>query len=92
MALEFGLWDHFEQQDPQRVPLTQQYRERIELIQAAERVGFSRYHVAEHHLTPLDMAPSPNVFLAAVAQHTSTIRLGSMVLCLLLYHPVRLLQ
>jgi alkanesulfonate monooxygenase SsuD/methylene tetrahydromethanopterin reductase-like flavin-dependent oxidoreductase (luciferase family) len=92
MHLEFGLWDHFEQQDPQRVPLTQQYEERIELILEAEKLGFSRYHVAEHHLTPLDMAPSPNVFLAAVARQTSRIRLGSMVLCLPLHHPVRLLQ
>ena len=92
MALEFGVWDHFEQQDPQRVPLTQQYEERIEYVVEAERLGFGRYHVAEHHLTPLDMAPSPTVFLAAVARHTSRIRLGSMVLCLPLYHPVRLIQ
>jgi alkanesulfonate monooxygenase SsuD/methylene tetrahydromethanopterin reductase-like flavin-dependent oxidoreductase (luciferase family) len=92
MGLEFGIWDHFEQQDPERLPLTQQYEERIQLIVEAERLGFSRYHVAEHHLTPLDMAPSPNVFLAAVARQTSRIRLGSMVLCLPLYHPVRLIQ
>jgi Luciferase-like monooxygenase len=77
MALEFGIWDHFEQQNG--VPLSQQYEERIQLIVQAERYGFSRYHVAEHHLTPLDMAPSPTVFLAAVAQRTSRIRLGSMV-------------
>ena len=92
MALEFGIWDHFEQQDAERVPLTQQYAERLELIVEAERLGFSRYHIAEHHFTPLDMAPSPNVFLAAVARETSRIRLGSMVMCLPLYHPVRLLQ
>ncbi|MBV9173182.1 MAG: LLM class flavin-dependent oxidoreductase [Chloroflexi bacterium] len=91
-TLEFGIWDHFEQQDPERVPLTQQYAERLELIVQAERLGFSRYHIAEHHLTPLDMAPSPNVFLAAVARETTRIRLGSMVMCLPLYHPVRLLQ
>src|SRR5579864_2899422 len=92
MALEFGVWDHFEQQDPDAVPLHQQYEQRIELVVEAERLGFGRYQIAEHHLTPLDMAPSPTVFLAAVARHTSHIRLGSMVLCLPLYHPVRLLQ
>jgi alkanesulfonate monooxygenase SsuD/methylene tetrahydromethanopterin reductase-like flavin-dependent oxidoreductase (luciferase family) len=32
------------------------------------------------------------VFLAALAQHTSRIRIGSMVLCLPLYHPLRLIQ
>src|ERR687885_307643 len=92
MQLEFGVWDHFEQQDPNVVPLQQQYEERIQYVVEAERLGFGRYHVAEHHLTPLDMAPSPTVFLAAVARHTSRIRLGSMVLCLPLYHPVRLIQ
>jgi alkanesulfonate monooxygenase SsuD/methylene tetrahydromethanopterin reductase-like flavin-dependent oxidoreductase (luciferase family) len=88
--VEFGVWDHFERQNG--VPLNQQYEERIQLIMQAERFGFSGYHVAEHHLTPLDMAPSPTVFLAAVAQRTSRIRLGSMVFCLPLYHPVRLIQ
>lgn len=91
-SLEFGVWDHFEQQDPEVVPLQQQYEERIQYVIEAERLGFGRYHVAEHHLTPLDMAASPSVFLAAVARHTSRIRLGSMVLCLPLYHPVRLIQ
>jgi alkanesulfonate monooxygenase SsuD/methylene tetrahydromethanopterin reductase-like flavin-dependent oxidoreductase (luciferase family) len=90
--LEFGVWDHFEQQDPEVVPLQQQYEDRIQYVVEAERLGFGRYHVAEHHLTPLDMAPSPTVFLGAVARHTSRNRLGSMVLCLPLCHPVRLIQ
>jgi alkanesulfonate monooxygenase SsuD/methylene tetrahydromethanopterin reductase-like flavin-dependent oxidoreductase (luciferase family) len=92
MGLEFGIWDHFEQQAPEAVPIGRQYDERIQLIVEAERLGFTRYHVAEHHLTPLNLAPSPTVFLTAVARHTSRIRLGSMVLCLPLYHPVRLIQ
>jgi alkanesulfonate monooxygenase SsuD/methylene tetrahydromethanopterin reductase-like flavin-dependent oxidoreductase (luciferase family) len=90
MALQFGWWDHFEQRTD--IPLAQQYDERIQLIQRAEAYGFYGYHIAEHHFTTLDMAPSPLVFLAAVARHTSTIRLGTMVLCLPLYHPTRLLQ
>ncbi|MBV9323338.1 MAG: LLM class flavin-dependent oxidoreductase [Chloroflexi bacterium] len=90
MTLDFAIWDHFERQDG--IPLNQQYEERIQLIVEAEACGFAGYHVAEHHLTPLDMAPSPTVFLSAVAQRTSRIRLGSMVFCLPLYHPVRLIQ
>jgi alkanesulfonate monooxygenase SsuD/methylene tetrahydromethanopterin reductase-like flavin-dependent oxidoreductase (luciferase family) len=90
LTLEFAIWDHFERQAD--VSLDRQYAERMELVAQAEAYGFSGYHVAEHHLTPLDMAPSPMVYLSALAQHTSRIRLGSMVLCLPLYHPVRLLQ
>jgi alkanesulfonate monooxygenase SsuD/methylene tetrahydromethanopterin reductase-like flavin-dependent oxidoreductase (luciferase family) len=90
LTLEFAIWDHFERQAD--VPLDRQYAERMQLVAQAEAYGFSGYHVAEHHLTPLDMAPSPTVYLSALAQHTSRIRLGSMVLCLPLYHPIRLLQ
>jgi alkanesulfonate monooxygenase SsuD/methylene tetrahydromethanopterin reductase-like flavin-dependent oxidoreductase (luciferase family) len=90
MTLQFGWWDHFEQRSD--IPLSQQYDERITLIQRAEEHGFYGYHVAEHHFTTLDMAPSPIVFLAAVARCTSRIRLGTMVLCLPLYHPTRLIQ
>ena len=90
MTLQFGWWDHFEQRSD--IPLSQQYDERIELIRRAEQLGFYGYHIAEHHFTTLDMAPSPIVFLAAAAQRTSKIRLGTMVLCLPLYHPTRLIQ
>jgi alkanesulfonate monooxygenase SsuD/methylene tetrahydromethanopterin reductase-like flavin-dependent oxidoreductase (luciferase family) len=90
MTLRFGWWDHFEQRSD--MPLWQQYDERIDLIQRAEEHGFYGYHIAEHHFTTLDMAPSPIVFLAAVARMTSRIRLGTMVLCLPLYHPTRLVQ
>jgi alkanesulfonate monooxygenase SsuD/methylene tetrahydromethanopterin reductase-like flavin-dependent oxidoreductase (luciferase family) len=90
MHIEFGVWDHFENR-PGIAP-SRQYGEKIELVQEAERLGFAAYHVAEHHLSPLDMAPSPAVFLPALAQATNRIRLGAAVFCLPLYHPLRLLQ
>jgi len=38
------------------------------------------------------MAPSPNVFLAALAQRTQRLRFGPMVFVVPLYHPVRLIS
>jgi alkanesulfonate monooxygenase SsuD/methylene tetrahydromethanopterin reductase-like flavin-dependent oxidoreductase (luciferase family) len=90
VRIEFGIWDHFERRP--NLPVEQQYEEKIALLCEAERLGFYCYHVAEHHLSPLDIAPSPNVFLAALAQATSRLRLGTMVSILPLYHPVRLVQ
>lgn len=90
MTLTFGWWDHFERLPD--VALAQQYRDRIALVQLAESLGFARYHVAEHHFSDLDLAPSPLIYLSAMAQHTTTIRLCTLVLCLPLYHPTRLLQ
>jgi alkanesulfonate monooxygenase SsuD/methylene tetrahydromethanopterin reductase-like flavin-dependent oxidoreductase (luciferase family) len=38
------------------------------------------------------MAPSPSVFLAAVAQRTRRLRFGPLVYALPLYHPIRLIE
>jgi alkanesulfonate monooxygenase SsuD/methylene tetrahydromethanopterin reductase-like flavin-dependent oxidoreductase (luciferase family) len=90
VQVQFGIWDHFERR-PAIEPAAQ-YQEKVALVQEAERLGFGHYWVAEHHLSPLDLAPSPGVFLAALAQATSTIRIGTGVYVLPLYHPVRLVQ
>ena len=90
MRVAFGIWDHFERRTG--LPVSEQYRQKIDLLREAERGGFRAYHLAEHHLSPLDLAPSPNVFLAALAQATTRLRIASMVHILPLYHPVRLVQ
>jgi len=87
--MQLGVFDHM---DRAAVPLGQQYAERLQLIEAYDRAGFRGYHVAEHHATPLGMAPSPSVFLAAVAQRTARLRFGPLVYTLALYHPIRLLE
>jgi len=87
--MEFGVFDHLDKNDR---PLARYYSERLELIAAYERAGFYAYHVAEHHLTDLGMAPSPSVFLAAVAARTTRLRFGPMIFAAPLYHPLRLLQ
>lgn len=89
-GLSFGVWDHFERRPG--ITVSDQYAQKIELVREAERLGYASYHVAEHHLSPLNLAPSPTVFLAAVAQATSHIRIGTGVYCLPLHHPVRLLE
>jgi luciferase family oxidoreductase group 1 len=47
------------------------------LAREAERLGYSRYWVAEHHNMPGIASSSPPVLLAHAAAVTSTIRLGS---------------
>jgi len=89
-SIRFGLYDLVETRPG--VGLDQLYRERFELISAAEEAGLWGYHTTEHHLNPLDATPSPSLFLAAAAQHTSKIRLGSLVHVLPLYEPVRLAE
>ncbi len=88
MAISFGIFDWI---DRRPTPLGQLYEERLALLEAADAAGFFCYHIAEHHATPLGMAPSPSVFLAAAAQRTRRIHFGPLVYLLPLYSPLRLI-
>jgi alkanesulfonate monooxygenase SsuD/methylene tetrahydromethanopterin reductase-like flavin-dependent oxidoreductase (luciferase family) len=68
------------------------YEQRLKVIEAFDRYGFYAYHVAEHHFTPLGMAPSPSVFLSAIAQRTTRLRFGTFVYALPVHHPLRVFE
>ncbi len=87
--MKFGIFDHLDRRDQ---PLPDFYAERLKFLAAADEAGFHAYHVAEHHSAPIGMAPSPSLFLAAVAQHTKRMRLGPLVYLLPFYHPLRLIE
>jgi luciferase family oxidoreductase group 1 len=52
-------------------------RASLELVREAERLGYHRHWVAEHHNMPGIASSAPAVLLAHLASVTSTIRLGS---------------
>lgn len=87
--MKFAVFDHM---DRAAVPLAQQYEDRLQLAEAYERAGFHAYHVAEHHSTPLGIASSPSVYLAAVAQRTRRLRFGPLVYTLGMHHPLRVME
>ncbi len=87
--MRFGIFDHL---DDSGLPLTEHFENRLRLVEAYDRCGFESYHIAEHHGTPLGFAPSPGIFLAAVAQRSRRLRLGPLVFLLPLYHPLRLIE
>lgn len=87
--LRFGVFDHL---DRVAAPLHDLYEERLQIVEAYDRAGMYGYHIAEHHSTPLGMAPSPGLFLSAVAQRTRRLRFGPLVYLLPLYHPIRLAE
>src|SRR3954466_6011232 len=89
MALEFGVFDYVH---PTDLPLNEFYEERLKLIEAYDRAGIYGYHCAEHHSTPACMAPSPSVYLAAIASRTKNLKFGPLVYTLGLYHPLRLAE
>jgi alkanesulfonate monooxygenase SsuD/methylene tetrahydromethanopterin reductase-like flavin-dependent oxidoreductase (luciferase family) len=87
--MKFGIFDYIDRRDE---PASRTFDERMALLRAAEDAGFHGYHLTEHHASPLSLAPSPNLFLAAAARETRRLRLGTLLHLLPLYNPVRLIE
>jgi alkanesulfonate monooxygenase SsuD/methylene tetrahydromethanopterin reductase-like flavin-dependent oxidoreductase (luciferase family) len=69
------------------------YRDYVELFVAAEELGFDSGWVAQHHFdASAGRLPSPFTFLAAVAERTRRIRLGTAVVTLPLEDPIRVAE
>jgi len=88
--MDLGIFDHLDRREG--VPLDEFYESRLKLLERYDAAGFAAYHLAEHHMTPLGLAPVPGIFLAAASQRTRRIRLGPCVYCLPLYNPLRLIE
>jgi alkanesulfonate monooxygenase SsuD/methylene tetrahydromethanopterin reductase-like flavin-dependent oxidoreductase (luciferase family) len=87
MKVEFGVIDHVDRQDE---PVFKTYDSRLKLLELYDKAGFTTFHITEHHSTPLGLAPSPIVFLAAASRITERIRFAPLVLIATLYNPLRL--
>ena len=69
------------------------YKEAMEQAVFAESVGFDYYWQTEHHFyTEIGHSSAPELFLAALAQHTTKIRLGPAVVVLPCNHPYRVVE
>ncbi|WP_417564003.1 LLM class flavin-dependent oxidoreductase [Microbacterium sp.] len=88
--LEFGVFDWVDVAKGRSISET--YDDRLAIAQRADRGGFERYHVAEHHGATLGLAASPGLFAVAVARKTERIRLAPMTFVVPLYEPLRLAE
>jgi len=87
--MKFGVFDHV---DDSGLPLAEHLEARIRMAEAYDALGFHCYHVAEHHGTPLGLAPSPGILFAALSQRTTRLRFGPLVYLLPIYNPMRLVE
>jgi luciferase family oxidoreductase group 1 len=67
-------------------------RNSIDLARAADRAGYHRYWLAEHHGTPGLACNSPEVLIGPVAAATSRIRVGSGGVMLPHYSPLKVAE
>lgn len=74
-----------------RAPAAARYRQIVELGVAAEALGFDLVALGEHHLCDYILS-APPVVLAAIAERTTRIRLGTGVTLLGSLDPVRVAE
>jgi limonene 1,2-monooxygenase len=59
----------------------------FELLEHLDRLGFEEAWIGEHHSGGFEIIASPELFIAAAAERTSRIRLGTGVVSLPYHHP-----
>jgi limonene 1,2-monooxygenase len=60
----------------------------LELVEHLDRIGFDEAWIGEHHSAGYEIIASPELFIAAAAERTKRIRLGTGVISLPYHHPL----
>lgn len=89
--MKFGLFSLMPQRDRDRSQVDI-FAEVAEQVRVVEQMDFDIAWFAEHHFSNYSVCPSPLLAAAFCAGQTSTIRLGTGVLVLPLYHPIRMVE
>ena len=87
--MKFGIWHDFRNPPRWHRPYEVLYRENLAQISWAEELGYESVWVSEHHVTDDGYLPSVFPMLAAIAQRTTTMRIGSAILLGPFQHPIR---
>ena len=66
--------------------------ESMKLAQMGEKLGYTRYWIAEHHDLPGLACSAPEVMLSYIGANTSTIRIGSGAVLLPHYKPYKVAE
>ena len=70
----------------------QALRNTLDLARLADRLGYARYWLAEHHNIPSVASTAPEIMIAHVAMVTSRIRVGSGGIMLPNHAPLRIAE
>jgi limonene 1,2-monooxygenase len=65
-------------------------RRDLELVEHLDRLGYDEAWIGEHHSGAFELIASPELFIAAAAERTKSIRLGTGVSSLPYHHPLML--
>jgi alkanesulfonate monooxygenase SsuD/methylene tetrahydromethanopterin reductase-like flavin-dependent oxidoreductase (luciferase family) len=85
----FSVQDHYPHEARTVAEL---YRQVLDQAVLAEELGYDTFFVAEHHFHEYGVVPNPAVMLAAIAQRTRTLKLGSAISIATFHHPLTLAE
>lgn len=85
----FTVQDHYPDR-PRSV--AEVYQAVIALAEHAEALGYDTFFSAEHHFHEYGVVPNPAVLLAALAQRTRRLRLGSAIATLPFHNPINVAE
>ena len=71
---------------------TLQFQSNLELVRLLDHLGYEEFWCGEHHSTGWEIIASPELFLAAAAERTQRIKLGTGVVSLPYHHPFMVAQ
>ncbi|MDA0768601.1 MAG: LLM class flavin-dependent oxidoreductase [Chloroflexi bacterium] len=71
---------------------TLQIQSDLEFVEHLEKLGYDEFWCGEHHSTGWEIIASPELFLAAAAERTGRIMLGTGVISLPYHHPYMVAQ
>lgn len=89
--MEFGIFALSPQRSPGRTA-PEVLSDTIAEVRLAETLGFEAAWIAEHHFSNLSLSPSPLLLAGHLAGLTQRIALGTGVVVLPLYQPMRLVE
>ncbi|MBK8961311.1 MAG: LLM class flavin-dependent oxidoreductase [Proteobacteria bacterium] len=92
MAMKFGLM--FSQQVPpgSGIAWSEPYQDMLKCLPRAEELGYSSAFQVSHHAQKDGLCPGPLIACAGAASVTKTMRIGTGVLLVPLYAPLRLAE
>ena len=67
-------------------------RNTVELARLADKLGYERYWIAEHHAIVTLASPAPEILIARIGAETSAIRIGSGGVLLPHYSPLKVAE
>lgn len=90
--IDLGLMFGFRNPAAWHRPIQDVYRGELDLIESAEALGYDSIWLTEHHFAEDAYSPALVPVAATVAARTERVRIGTNLMLLPLYHPVRLAE